>query len=109
MGHAEGRPPVGRYSYAGRDYAFGQVMLTLRTSLGLTQVGLADLLGVSRRAVAEWEAGSSYPKADHLKRLIAVGIRASAFKSGNEVEEIRTLWKAAHQKGLLDDLLLQGF
>jgi transcriptional regulator with XRE-family HTH domain len=99
---------VGRYSYAERDYTFGQVMLTLRTSLGLTQVGLADLLGVSRRAVAEWEAGSSYPKADHLKQLIAVGIRASAFASGNEAEEIRTLWKAAHQKVLLDDLWLQG-
>jgi len=26
-------------------------MLTLRTSIGLTQAGLADLLGVSRKAV----------------------------------------------------------
>jgi len=99
---------VGRYSYAGRDYAFGQVMLTLRTSLGLTQAGLADMLGVSKRAVAEWEAGSSYPKADHLKQLIAVGVQQQVFASGNEAEEIRVLWKAAHQKVLLDDLWLQG-
>jgi transcriptional regulator with XRE-family HTH domain len=62
---------VKRYSYSERDYAFGQLMLTLRTSIGLTQAGLADLLGVSRRAVAEWEAGSSYPKAEHLKQLVA--------------------------------------
>ena len=31
-------------------------MLTLRTSIGLTQAGLADLLGVSRKAVGGWEA-----------------------------------------------------
>ena len=41
-----------RYSYRERDYAFGQAMMTLRTSIGLTQAGLADLLGVSRRADA---------------------------------------------------------
>ena len=62
-----------RYSYGERDYAFGQEMLTLRTSIGLTQAGLADLLGVSRRAVADWEAGSSYPKTERLKQLIALG------------------------------------
>ena len=52
-----------RYSYRKRDYAFAQMMLTLRTTLGLTQAGLAEVLGISRRAVAEWEAGLSYPKA----------------------------------------------
>jgi DNA-binding XRE family transcriptional regulator len=31
-------------------------MLTLRKSIRLTQAGLADLLGVSRRAAGEWEA-----------------------------------------------------
>ena len=75
-----------RYSYSERDYAFGQAMLTLRTSIGLTQAGLADLLGVSRRAVAEWEAGSSYPKADHLKQLVALGVRQQAFLVGREAE-----------------------
>src|SRR6266849_7629290 len=66
-GRAEWRPPVKRSSYGERDYAFGQMMLTLRTHIGLTQAGLAELLHVSRRAVAEWEAGSAYPKAEHLK------------------------------------------
>ena len=92
-----------RYSYGERDYAFGQEMLTLRTSIGLTQAGLADLLGVSRRAVAEWEAGSSYPKAEHLKHLIALGVQQQAFPTGREVEGIRAFWKAAHQKVLLDE------
>ena len=40
-----------RFSYGERDYAFGQAMLSLRTTIGLTQAGLADLLGVSRKAV----------------------------------------------------------
>jgi transcriptional regulator with XRE-family HTH domain len=35
-------------AYRERDYAFGAAMLTLRTAIGLTQAGLADLLGVSR-------------------------------------------------------------
>src|SRR6266852_7320871 len=106
VGHAEGRPPVKRYSYGERDYAFGQMMLTLRTTIGLTQAGLAELLRVSRRAVAEWEAGSSYPKADHLKEIIVLGVRASAFAAGHEAEGIRGLWKAAHQKVLLDETWL---
>src|SRR5437660_11892400 len=96
------RSLVKRYSYHEQDYAFGQLMLSLRMQIGLTQAGLAERLHVHRRAVAGWEAGSSYPKAEHLKELITLGVRASAFAAGREEEEIRALWKAAHQKVLLD-------
>src|SRR2546426_1323846 len=102
-GHAEWRSLVKRYSYSERDYAFGQLMLTLRTTIGLTQAGLADRLGVSRRAVAEWEAGSSYPKAERLRQLIELGVQLQVFAAGREAEEIRALWRAAHQKLLLDE------
>ena len=94
-------------SFGERDYAFGRAMLTLRTTIGLTQAGLAERLGVSRRAVAEWEAGSSYPKAERLKQLIALGVQLQVFPAGHEAEEIRALWQAAHQKVLLDELWLQ--
>ncbi len=94
---------MNRSSYSEHDYAFGQMILTLRTHIGLTQAGLAELLGVSRRAVAEWEAGSSYPKAEHLKQLIALGVQQQAFPAGREAEEIHTLWQAAHQKLLFDE------
>src|SRR5438067_9233053 len=97
------RSLVKRYSYHERDYAFGQLMLTLRTTIGLTQAGLAEVLHVHRRAGAGWEAGSSYPKADHLKQLITLGVEQQAFAAGREHEEIRALWKAAHQKVLLDE------
>jgi predicted ATPase/DNA-binding CsgD family transcriptional regulator/transcriptional regulator with XRE-family HTH domain len=78
----------------------------LRTSIGLTQAGLADQLGVSRRAVAEWEAGLSYPKAERLKQLIELGVQLQVFPAGREAEEIRALWHAARQKVLLDEVWL---
>ena len=75
-----------RFSYRERDYAFGQAMLTLRTTIGLTQAGLADLLGVSRRAIGEWEAGSSYPKAHHLQHVMSLAVQQQAFAAGREEE-----------------------
>ena len=74
-----------RHSYHERDYVFGQVMLKLRSSIGLTQADLAALLGVSRRAVGEWEAGSNYPKAEHLQHFIALCMqRPSLRQSGRK-------------------------
>jgi len=95
-----------RSTYGERDYAFGQRMFTLRTSIKLTQAALAERLGVSRQTVVEWEAGSSYPTAERLQQLIALGVRTSAFPAGREAEEIRALWKAARQKALLDEAWL---
>ena len=95
-----------RSAYRERDYAFGQLILTLRSAIGLTQAGLSDQLGLSKRAVEEWEAGSSYPKATHLKALIALAVKEQVFPVGHEAEEIRALWKAAHQKVLLDETWL---
>src|SRR6266571_9241074 len=107
-GSREGKPPVKKSLYGERDYAFGQLVLTLRTTLGLTQAGLAEPLGVSRRAVAEWEGGLSYPKAERLKAFIALCVQQHAFAAGCEEEEIRALWKAARQKMLLDEDWLRG-
>jgi len=94
--------------YRERDYAFGQVMLTVRTRLGLTQSELADLLGVRRRAVIDWEGGLTYPTVDHLKHFVVLAIERQAFPAGREVEEVRALWQASHQKVLLDEAWLAG-
>src|SRR2546421_2932631 len=101
------RSLVKRHVYHERDYAFGQLMLSLRMRISLTQAGLAERLHVQRRAVAGWEAGSSYPKAEHLKELITLAVQQQAFAAGREEEEIRALWKAAHQKVLLDEAWLR--
>ena len=97
---------MNRSLYGERDYAFGKLILTLRTRIGLTQTGLAERLGVSRKAVAGWEGGNSYPTAEHLQELITLAVRASAFPAGREDEEIRALWQAALQKVLLDEAWL---
>src|SRR5260370_16568228 len=93
-------------SYRERDYAFGQVMLTLRTRLELTQTELADMLGVTRRAVIDWEGGLTYPNADHLKQFVVLAIERQAWPFGREAEEVRALWQAARQKVLLDEAWL---
>ncbi len=85
------------------DYAFGQTMLTLRSAIGLTQESLATRLGVSRHSVKAWESGSKYPSADHLKAFVELAVAQRAFHAGRESEEIRALWRAAHQKVLLDE------
>src|SRR2546430_16746649 len=103
-----GRALVKRYSYSERDYAFGQLMLSLRMRISLTQAGLAALLHVHRRAVAGWEAGSSYPKAAHLKELITLAVPQQAWAFGREEEEIRGLWRAAQQKALPGEVWLHG-
>src|SRR5438270_5060961 len=108
VGHAERSARMKRSSYGERDYAFGQSMLTLRTTLGLTQAELADRLGVSRRAVGEWEVGSSYPTAEHLKALLTLAAQQGTFPAGREAEEMRAFWQAAHQKVLLDESWLSA-
>src|SRR5947209_17653101 len=108
VGHAERSARMKRSSYGERDYAFGQAMLTLRTALGLTQAGLAEFLGVSRKAVGQWESGGSYPKASHLKALLTLAVQQGTFPAGREAAEMRALWKAAHQKVLLDESWLSA-
>src|SRR5450432_1683322 len=102
------RNSMKRLSYRERDYGFGQAMLSLRMSIGQTQVGLADLLGISRRSVGDWEAGSSYPKTHHLQHVIRLAVQQRIFPPGREAEEIRAFWKAAHQKVLLDEAWLSA-
>jgi WD40 repeat protein/transcriptional regulator with XRE-family HTH domain len=97
-----------RHDYREHDYTFGQAMLKLRTSIGLTQAALAQLLGISRRAVGEWEVGSSYPKAEHLQRFIGLCVQHHGFALGREEEEIRALWKTAHQRVLIDETWLSA-
>ena len=48
---------------------FSQRLYELRKRSGLSQEGLADLLGVSRQAVQKWEAGTSRPDLDNLAAL----------------------------------------
>lgn len=48
---------------------FPQKLQLVRKSKGLTQEGLADILCISRQAVAKWESGQTYPDIANLIRL----------------------------------------
>ncbi|GCE10092.1 hypothetical protein KDAU_74210 [Dictyobacter aurantiacus] len=89
------------------DYVFGQRMLTLRIAIGLTQESLAELLSISRKTIGRWEAGEAYPKPSHLQALLALALKHRVFAVGQEEEEIRVLWRAAHQRVLLDESWLR--
>lgn len=54
------------------DYTFGNRILRARTQLGLSQAGLADMLGVTNKAVSKWETGKSKPTTNTLKKLSAL-------------------------------------
>lgn len=46
--------------------SFQEKLQILRREKGLSQENLAESIGVSRQAVAKWEAGQSYPDIDNL-------------------------------------------
>src|SRR5579864_4079192 len=94
-------PPT--HQYREHDYVFANTFLTLRTTIGLTQASLAALLGVSRRAVENWEQGLTTPKAEHLTTFLELCVRNAAFAAGHEEEQVRAFWQAARQRVLLDE------
>jgi len=60
--------------------AFGDKIRALRTAKGLSQPQLAELLGVTKNAVTNWEAGTSRPDLASIPLLCAhLGISADTF------------------------------
>ena len=49
----------------------GRFICALRKSKGLTQLALAELLGVSNRTVSKWETGEGMPDISLLPELAA--------------------------------------
>lgn len=48
---------------------FSEKLSLIRKSKGYTQEQLAEILGVSRQAVAKWESGQSYPDISNLIQI----------------------------------------
>ena len=51
------------------DYIFGNKILELRTRLKLSQTDLAELVGVTNKAVSKWETGKSKPTTNVIRKL----------------------------------------
>lgn len=54
------------------DYKFGNYLSELRSRAGLSQSQLADLIGVTNKAVSKWEVGAAKPGIDKLRKLAAL-------------------------------------
>ncbi len=60
----------------------------LRIQHGLSQLELAQKLGISNRAISKWEKGISMPSSENIYRLSKVfGVSIEYFYSENEVEK----------------------
>lgn len=69
------------------QYVTGSVIKRLREKLKLTQIQLADFLGVSDRTVSKWETGRGFPDITFLEPLAKI-LRVSVTElfSGAEIE-----------------------
>jgi WD40 repeat protein/predicted ATPase/transcriptional regulator with XRE-family HTH domain len=76
----------------------GRRLLTLRTLSGLTQAGLAERVGVSKRSILKWESGEAYPNQAHLQHLIAAFVERGAFSAGRERAEAEALWEGIREQ-----------
>lgn len=71
----------------------------LRTTRGISQEALAELLGVSRQTISKWENGTVQPSADNLMRLSQVfQLPVEAFLSDD--------WKPPEQQSVVAAAIL---
>lgn len=104
---------TGRRQYKITDFRFGQMILSLREKVGLTQQELAEAFDVSRRTIQHWEAGTAFPDTVHLKRLIAYFLARDGFTPGRERDEAVALWtqadeSAARRRSMFDSAWFDG-
>src|SRR6266700_3860623 len=85
------------HHYKLRDYRFSRWLVTLRKKVGLTQEEVAGVVGVSEKAVRNWESGMSYPTPVNLKKLVEIYLHRGAFLPGQEQAEAKALWEQAYE------------
>ncbi len=92
------RRVMSHHYYKLRDFDFAQQLVALRKRAGLTQEDVALRIGLSEKAIRNWEGGSNYPKELNLRKLIEMYLGKNVFASGREQEEARLLWEQLHER-----------
>lgn len=88
----------------------GERIKAHRKNVGMSQEKLAELVGISRQAVAKWEADKSAPSTDKLYRLAEIFgttvdlLLNSEHGQGSSAEEVYALYKRERQRKA-DDFL----
>lgn len=83
---------------------FSLLLKKARKEAGLTQKGLADILGVATGTVQQWELGMRFPRVAMLKRIedtLKIAIIPSNIENEKKQkyrEFLKKAWKAAEQK-----------
>ena len=87
---------------------FSERLKDLRKQAGLTQVGVAEKLGISQPAYASWERGVKKPTQDNLVKIAQTLNVSVDYLVGNseekidELDNIELLFRM-NSKGLSDD------
>ena len=69
---------------------FGNYLYALRRAKGMTQAELADLLGVTNKAVSKWETGESFPETSLLIPISDIfGVSVDDLLRGNARQETK--------------------
>lgn len=73
----------------------GRFIAQVRKEKGLTQQELADLVGVTNKAVSKWECGNGLPEMENIGVLCdKLGVSVNELLSGERIEPERYLQKA---------------
>lgn len=73
----------------------GKFIAQMRKEKGLTQQELADLVGVTNKAVSKWECGNGLPEMENISILCEkLGVSVNELLSGEKIEPDKYLQKA---------------
>lgn len=89
-----------------KKQTFGMMIAGLRKERGMTQLELAEKMGVTDKAVSKWERDLSFPDVSSLPRLAEIfEISVDELMQGRGSGQGRT---AGEKAGTLVDVILKG-
>ncbi|MDD4851529.1 MAG: helix-turn-helix domain-containing protein, partial [Gemmiger sp.] len=78
----------GKIAVGGENMLLNEKLKELRHSKGISQEKAAELIGVSRQAVAKWESGQTLPSSENLILLASVyGISLDELATANNADK----------------------
>lgn len=83
---------------------FGNMVAALRKEKGMTQLELAEKMGVTDKAVSKWERDLSFPDVSSIPKLAGI-LEVSV----DELMQVKAESKENHTKGKVDEIIDLAF